>query len=155
VPFPVQPDLGNNWAYAEGDQRHRAVFNAVSELPHDFQLSGLYFYGSGQRFASVCGCDARNSGNYANRLMPDGTILPRNDVQGLPLHRVDLRATKRFALGSRLEAEGIFEVFNVFNHANCGSYVTAATNPRYRAPTQNVGVSYQPRMAQLGFRVTF
>jgi hypothetical protein len=37
VPFPVAKDLGNEYGPAEGDQRHRAVFNGMVELPYAIQ----------------------------------------------------------------------------------------------------------------------
>jgi len=46
-------------------------------------------------------------------------------------------------------------VFNLFNHANYGSYVTAESNGNYGKPSSNTNVAYQPRMLQLGFRATF
>lgn len=51
--------------------------------------------------------------------------------------------------------DGILEVFNLFNHANYGSYVTAESNTNYEQPTANTNVAYQPRMLQLGFRMAF
>ena len=54
-----------------------------------------------------------------------------------------------------MNLEGSFEVFNLFNHANYGSFVTDQANRLYGQPAQNVGVSFQPRMLQLGFQVTF
>ena len=47
------------------------------------------------------------------------------------------------------------EVFNLFNHANHGSYVVAESSPRYGRPSFNGNVSYAPRTAQLGFRFAF
>ena len=41
VPVPIRPEYGGEYGYAVGDQRHRAVFNGIWELPYDFQLSGL------------------------------------------------------------------------------------------------------------------
>jgi hypothetical protein len=155
VPFAVAEDLGNVWSLAEGDQRHRAVFNAIVGLPRGLQFSGLYFYGSGQRFSSSYGADIRNSGNYGTRLRPDGTVMPRNDVVGQPLHRVDVRLFRQFPIGHTVKVEGSFEVFNLFNHANYGSYVTSESSASYRQPQQSLGVAYQPRMAQVGFKVTF
>ena len=35
-----------------------------------------------------------------------------------------MRVQRRFRLGSHATADGIVELFNVFNHANYGSYVT-------------------------------
>ena len=50
---------------------------------------------------------------------------------------------------------GIFEVFNLFNHANYGSYMTNESNANYGQPASNSNVAYQPRMMQLGFRFGF
>jgi hypothetical protein len=119
-------------------------------------VSGLYFYGSGSRFTTNYGTDLRDLGGIgAFRLRPNGTIVPRNNFVGLPLHRVDVRAQKKFTVSRRTTIEGIAEVFNLFNHANYGSYTTQEVSVLYGKPSSNPAVAYQPRMAQLGFRVTF
>ena len=118
-------------------------------------MSGSYFFGSGQRFATTWGGDLRNTGGTAGRLRADGTIVPRNHFVGKPIHRVDLRIQRRFPLGGRARIEGIVETFNLFNHANYGSYVTVETSPLYGRPQQNLNVAYQPLVLQLGFRMTF
>jgi hypothetical protein len=51
--------------------------------------------------------------------------------------------------------DGMFEVFNLFNHANFGSYVNLVSSPLYGQPAANGNVAYQPRMMQLGFRIGF
>ena len=155
VPVPILPEYGGEYSYAVGDQRHRAVLNGIWELPLSFQLSGLYFYGSGARFTTTYGTDQRNSASSSPRVRPDGSIVPRNDFVGAPLHRVDLRILRHFPLGRRAKVDGIIEAFNVFNHANYGAYVTSENNAAYGKPVQNVAVEYQPRMLQLGFRVGF
>ena len=66
-----------------------------------------------------------------------------------------MRIQRRFALGGRAGVDGMIEVFNLFNHENYGSYTTAESNARYGLATANENVAYQPRMAQLGFRLTF
>ena len=86
---------------------------------------------------------------------PDGSVVPRNDFVGKPLHRADLRFLRHFALGRHAKVDGIVELFNVFNHKNYGSYVTTEQSAAYGQPVQNVAVEYQPRMMQLGFRLQF
>jgi hypothetical protein len=88
-------------------------------------------------------------------LRPDGTIVPRNDFVGHPLHRVDLRLQRQFKLGPKVKAAGLVEVFNVFNHANYGGYSTAQSLANYGQPASVANVAYYPREAQLGFRLTF
>jgi hypothetical protein len=165
VTFPTAPDLGGEYTLAIGDQRHRAVVNGVWQLPYGFQLSGLYFFGSGERQRTKWGPELRGIGQLRpneQRLRPDGTIVPRNDFVGRALHRVDLRLQYRVPLVGRLAADSLLELFNVFNHANYGSY--AGTNAQaavgevssnYLQPTQNRNLAYAPRMLQLGFRVAF
>ncbi len=155
VPFPVAQDLGNEWAPAEGAQKHRSVFSSIWEPGFGLQVSGLYHFGSGQRLLTNYGADLRNSGNLSLRLRPDGTIVPRTAIVGKPIHRVDIRAIRKFRLAGRTTLEGSLEVFNIFNHANFGSYVTAESSPLYGQPQQNIGAAFQPRSAQLGFRVAF
>jgi hypothetical protein len=142
-------DLGAEYGRATTDQRHRAVFNGIWDVGYRFQLSGLYFYGSGQRFATTYG------GGDRTRLRLDGSIVPRNNFVGLPIHRVDARLQRRFGLGGRRGVDGILEVYNLFNHANYGAYTLAESNASYGKPIQNTGIAFQPRMVQLGFRFVF
>jgi hypothetical protein len=156
VDFQVAPDLGGEYTLAIGDQRHRAVFNSIVDLPYGLQASGLYFFGSGQRFATSWGGDLRGVGVAGeNRLRPNGTVVPRNNFVGEAIHRVDLRLQRRFPLGGRAGIDGIVEVFNVFNHANFGQYATQESSSNYGQPSQDSNVAYAPRMLQLGFRMSF
>jgi hypothetical protein len=129
------------------------VANGIWGVGHGLQLSGLYFFGSGQRFATTYGGGDRPRLRTAGPQA--GTIVPRNNLVGDPIHRVDLRVMQRIPLGGRTAVDGIVEVFNLFNRANYGSYTTAESNPSYGRPVQNVGLAYQPRMVQVGFRLTF
>ena len=168
VGFPLAEDMGGDYGYAgsffaggagaAGDQRHRAVFNGVWDVGYGIQLSGIYFFGSGERFATNTGVDRRNEGiNAASelRLRADGSFIPRAAIVGDPIHRVDTRVQKRLALGSRVTIDGLFEVYNLFNHANYGLYTVVESSPQYGRPAPNANVAYQPRMLQLGFRVAF
>jgi hypothetical protein len=156
VTFPVAPDLGNERSLAETDQRHRLVFNGIWQVGKGFQVSGIYFYGSGQRTQAVCGCDARGLQiTSIDRLRLDGTIIPREAFVGSPIHRVELRLQQRVRLGDRAAISGYMEVFNLFNHANYGSYDVTETSKTYGQPISSPNLSYAPRTLQLGFRFTF
>ena len=161
-PFPVAPDLGGERSLAETDQRHRLVFNGIWQVGYGFQVSGIYFYGSGQRTQAVCGCDARGLQIASvDRLRLDGTIIPREAFVGQPIHRVELRLQERVPLHGRAAISGYLEVFNVFNRANYGpspgsvGYVVTENSPQYGQPTASTNLSYAPRTVQLGFRVAF
>jgi hypothetical protein len=159
VPFPTAPDLGGEYTLAAGDQRHRAVFNGLWELPYRIQLSGLYFFGSGERRDTHWGVDLRGIGGGTRasetRLRPDGSIVPRNNFVGKPIHRVDLRVQRPIPLGGRARLDGLAEIFNVFNHKNYGSYVTEEVSRNYGQPQRNTNVAYGPLTLQLGFRLAF
>jgi hypothetical protein len=154
VPFATAPDLGGQYTLAATDQRHRAVFNGIFDAGHGLQVSGLYFYGSGQRYSTNYGGDQRRALVGSGRLRPDGTIAPRNNLAGSPIHRVDMRLQERIRIGRR-SIDGIVELFNVFDHANYGAYTTSESNAAYGKPAQSSNVAYAPREVQLGFRVAF
>jgi hypothetical protein len=154
LPFEVAEDIVD-YTLAATDQRHRAVFNGIVDVGYGFQLSGLYFYGSGMRFSTNVGLDLRDNGVDDGRLRRDGSIAPRNAIVGRPLHRVDMRIQRRFPLFGRAYVDGMLEVFNVFNHENYGSYTTNESSRVYGQPTFNNDVAYQPRILQFGFRAAF
>ena len=156
VTFPVANDLGGQYSLAETDQRHRLVFNGIWQVGYGLQVSGIYFYGSGQRTQVVCGCDARGLGIASiDRLRLDGTIIPRESFVGQPIHRVEMRLQERIPLGGRATVDGFVELFNLFDRANYGSYDVTETSKTYGTPTQSTNLSYAPRTVQMGFRVAF
>ncbi len=158
VPFAVNPAFGNDYGPAVSDQRHRAVFNGIWDVGYGFQLSGIYFYGSGETFAVTSGAGVSTTligAAGTDRLRTDGTIVPRNAFVGLPVKRVDMRISRHFRIGDRMGADGTLELFNALNRANYGGYVTNESSPQYKQPASNTNLSYTPRSLQLGFRVTF
>jgi len=90
-----------------------------------------------------------------------GDTIPRNALEGLPLHKVDVHVTKDIKLGGNNHVQLVGEVFNLFNHANFGSYNTAlsptsaATTNLFGTPVTNSGTAFVSRQAQLGFKVQF
>jgi carboxypeptidase family protein/TonB-dependent receptor-like protein len=154
---PLAPDMGGVYALAETDQRHRAVLNGIWQARGGLQLSGLYFFGSGQRFSTSWGSDLRDVGGVGgtNRLRPGGTIGPRNNLVGEPIHRIDMRVQQRLPTTTRLKVDGVLEIFNLLNNANFGSYVQQESNVRYGLPNLNTNVAYVPRELQLGLRIAF
>jgi hypothetical protein len=159
VTFPVVKDIGDDYSFAVTDQRHRVVFNGIWQVGGGLQLSGVYFYGSGERMPLIYGDDLRGLGegfeSFTPRLRPDGTLVPRNGFVGDPVHRVDMRLQERIPLGGRRSVDGIFELFNLFNRANYGSYVTDEASTQFGQPEYNANLAYAPRTVQLGFRLTF
>jgi carboxypeptidase family protein len=159
----VPNDIGGQRSLAASDQRHRAVFNGIWDVAHGFQVSGIYFYGSGLRDQIVCGCDARGLQiGSIDRLRdasdthgPAGSIIPRNSFVGNPIHRVEMRLLQRIPLGGKANLAGSLEVFNLFNRKNYGAYDLTEESLTFGAPQSSTNLSYAPRTVQLGFRLTF
>ena len=117
----VAPDMAPIYQLTATDQRHRATFNGIWDMGMGFQLSGVYFFGSGERRSTTWGSDLRNTGgaNFGI-LTPAGTtaesltaqlsqavrdrvgtvkgqvyngqfLLDRAQFVGQPIHRVDMR----------------------------------------------------------------
>jgi hypothetical protein len=151
---------GSGGFFQAGDQRHRAVINGIWQVGAGFQVSGIYFFGSGERFWTDTGLDLRDEGSTSSntgdlRLRADGSIVPRNSLVGKPIHKVDLRLQQRLPLLGRVAVDGIVEVFNLFNHENYGAYVTNASNANFGQPAASTNAQYFPRMLQFGLRATF
>jgi hypothetical protein len=154
--FALAPDMGGEYTYALSDQRHRFTANGIWDVGRGLQVSGIYFFGAGERRGANTGVDRRNEASLSEmRLRADGSIVPRNDMVGDPIHRVDLRLQQRVPLGRGLRVDGIFEVFNVFNHANYGAYTTNESNALFGQPSYSSNIAYWPRVLQLGVRLAF
>jgi hypothetical protein len=154
--FALADDMGGDYVYAESDQRHRLTANGIWDIGRGLQLSGVYFFGSGERRGVDAGADRRNEGSGSEeRLRADGSLIARNNFVGEAIHRVDMRLQQRIPLGGRLRLDGMFEVFNLLNHANYGSYVTDESNRLFGQPSFNANIAYWPRVMQLGVRLAF
>jgi hypothetical protein len=152
--IPNNPfNLEAEWARAADFQRHTLRANGIYSMPWSLSLAGSLFVGSGNYFNVSSGFDAFGAGN--TRVRRDFSIIPRNNFRGKPLYKLDLRLTKDVRLGQDVRLTGIAEVFNVFNHANYGSYNTLETSPSFGQATQNLDTAYLPRMWQLAFKVSF
>lgn len=98
---------------------------------------------------------------HGNSTIASGETIPRNALQGLPLHKVDLRLTKDITIHGSTKISVIGEVYNLFNHHNYGSYnvnlssTAAATTALFGRPQQNTGNAYISRQAQFAFRLSF
>jgi hypothetical protein len=171
--------LDGEWARSSDFQRHTVRLHALYQLPWDVSVSGLYYFGSGNNFQTSLSQVTFGEGtNRLNLAAPitvpaagldrfdgpgvigTGAVVPRNALRGLPLHRVDLRLKKDFRIARSLRVSAIGEVFNVFNHANYGSYNGVVDSPTFGQPLQvsafsGTGTAYVPRTGQLAFRVTF
>jgi hypothetical protein len=160
VPVTLHASLRDEW-YRAGDQLKRATFNGIWQAPAGLQVSGLYFYGDNGKTTPQSGVDPLGiqssiSGHgTAGRVRANGTLIPRNSFDRPSTHRVDLRLQRTLRLAGRSQITGIFEVFNVFNHKNFNSFVLNERNPAFGTPLIDKNIAFQPRVMQLGFRLSF
>ena len=96
------------------DQRHAASFGLNLSLPRNFNLNLAGTYHSGWPTTTVTGEVVDWDGDEP---VVELTIGPRNRARYPDYRRLDLRASKRFSLGSG-ELTLIFEVINLTNRTN-------------------------------------
>jgi hypothetical protein len=150
-------NLADEYAVAANDQRHRLVGNATAYLPWDVDLSAILFLGSPRPINIGTSLDPFGSG--AGRWLDAlGTVLPKNGARALYWDKkVDLRLVKNIKLAGRSNVQGTHDNFNVFNTANYDptAYGSQFGTKTYLQPAFSSNLFYQPRMLQLGVRLTY
>jgi outer membrane receptor protein involved in Fe transport len=166
--YPLQPRLER--ALSVQDVRHRLVASGTWQLNYtkniilrDFQLSGILTATSGRPWNLLAGSDLDRNGDANDR----PGILGRNAGVTPGFYNLDLRVSRRFLNMERFKIEGIFEVFNVFNHTNIRDFARTfpAVNGVFPLPPTDGGRyivtpdryrrAFSPRQIQLGIRFTF
>lgn len=170
------------WGRAANFQRNTLRLNAIYQGPWHTNLTGIFYYGSGNYFATgysafgsfvkdtipgFLGTNRLNTGTstivipakYQDRwsgptAVAPGQLIPRDAFHGLPLYKVDLRLSRDFRF-ERFVFTPMVEVFNLLNHPNYGSYVTSVNLNNFGGPSQNLQDSYVPREFQFAFHVGF
>ncbi|MFL6277027.1 MAG: TonB-dependent receptor domain-containing protein [Blastocatellia bacterium] len=147
IPFANGPINPNNLQLEYGptpnDQRHRFTFSGVFELPAGFMLAPIWTFASGVPMDILLPDGSRRiptlQRNAGGRLFHSGAELNAfireanagGGINGEPLplvrddasfndsfNSLDLRLSKRFRFGERIQLEPIIEMFNVFNVTN-------------------------------------
>ena len=152
---PFDIDLTQEWARAQDFQRSTLRANGIYRMPWSITVAGTYAYGSGSYFPTRWAGDPLGANTGVNRTRPDLTVVPRNELKGKSIHKVDIRATKEIKLPGDMRLSGIAEVFNVFNHANYGNYQILVNTSTFGQPVQNSSNTYMPRSAQFAFKLAF
>ena len=149
------------------DQRHRILASGLYVLPGAFHLSAIITVGSQRPFNILAGADLNGDGDGGSapsdraRANPAdiATSVQRN-AGSLPWQAtVDLRLSRRVALGQRWSIEGILDVFNLFNRTNFSEVNNIFGVGAYPSnPLPTYGAFQQagpPRQVQFGMRVAF
>lgn len=133
-------DLRPEYNWSDRDQRHRFNAFATFLLPYEINLSPIVQIRSAQPTSVV------NRGTFPN-------IIKRNTLRlDNEFFTFDIRASKSFKLGEKVELEGIFEAFNLFNNRNQRSLPRPLTFNFDGTVSAGFG---EPRQAQIGVRLKF
>jgi len=123
--IPKHPGTSGNNALS-GDEKHRLVVNAVSDLPYlwGIQLSGIGTFGG--QYQQDVGCTLRFCSPTATNPYERGGFT----VPGIfPYQNVNFRLRKDFyAIGTSKAIGLTFDLFNAFNRTNVGCYETGDRN---------------------------
>jgi len=85
-------------------------------------------------------------------------IVPASFTFGDDFQSEDIRITKTFKIRERMQIQGFFEVFNLFNISNLTGFDNSLTSGNFGTPTARAGQSFGtggPRAIQLGGRFSF
>jgi hypothetical protein len=152
---------------------HRFVGNAILTGPtkshfliNNWQFSTIVTLESPHYFTKFAGLDTNGDGFTSNDRVG---IEPRNTFKGDSFQSVDLRVSRSFKLGERVELQGIVESFNTLNTVNVrffntvystpdfnpvgtpGSFREGSFNPGYGTPR----AIFNPRQIQFAARLTW
>jgi outer membrane receptor protein involved in Fe transport len=113
-------------------------------------LSGVYRYATGLAWGRTASIRGLAQGNETVRIEPIGTR--RTDA----INYVDFRVEKTFPLGSNARNAGVFlDVFNLNNQGVIDSGNRQGVIEGSGSTFGNPNIWISPRLARLGFRVTF
>ena len=91
--------------------------------------------------------------------MVDGAFIRRNSGEGSDYLSLNVRLSRTFQLGNRVQLEGLAEGFNLTNHVNVltrnGNFGPGAYPSNPSSTFGQVTAVGEPRSFQLGVRVRF
>ena len=168
-------NLGDEWAYADTDVRHRVVLSGVWNLNYfdgmggvahallsGWTVSGILSYQSGQPYTAVISGDFNNDLNRSSDRAPG---FARNTLRLPSVVEINPRIAKDFALFGGSHMQLIAEAFNLTNRSNVvrvrntyasfasGKLTLAAVNPisGYQSASAVAG----PRTYQFAAKLLF
>jgi hypothetical protein len=134
---------------------HIFQVNGLVDLPWQFQIGGIFRAQSGFHFSRFdeLSRDPDGSGNFNSIDFTAG----RNAFTAPPFVNLDLRFSKRFDVGERVQVQVLFELFNVLNRQNPAAVQNRADSP-LRPTLRPFGTADQVlpgREGQVGLRISF
>lgn len=163
-------NIGAEKSYSVEDLRSRFLVSATynfssikSALLKDFEFATIITLESGRPYNLTSATDLNGDGVLSDR--PNGIARNLGITPGFA--NVNLRLSRSFNIG-KLQLQGLFEVFNLFNRVNINQVNTIFvpdSNGQFQLPLQKQGrfiapqnsfrTAFAPRQCQLGFRLNF
>jgi hypothetical protein len=106
------------YTWSRLDIRRRLVGSALYDLPFGFQIAGIMSWRSGLPFTAYTNVDSNKDGNYTDRPIVGGVLMPRNSFRQPNNWNTDLSVTKTFSFAERHRVQVKVDLFNAFNHEN-------------------------------------
>jgi carboxypeptidase family protein/TonB-dependent receptor-like protein len=121
LPLQFSPD--REMGPADFDRRHRFVLSGSVRAPGEIQVAAIVAAASARPFTPLAGADMNGDGlPFADRARTDpldpATSVGRNSERMNAEAQVDVRVSRRFALGSSVSVDVLFDAFNLFNRTN-------------------------------------
>ncbi len=157
------------YGYQTDDQRHVVKFNAVTFLPHDWQVGGTAQWTSGLPYSVISFFpDLDNFDFQQVRFLyghtpdtptatnPGRTFEPsrRNDQRNDPILLINLHADKAFVLG-KLNSKLFFDIQNILNRDYLRIYSYEPAAPDRGGALQIISERNFGRRFQIGFQFEF
>jgi outer membrane receptor protein involved in Fe transport len=130
---------------------HIFQINGLVNLPWKFQISGIFRAQSGFHFSQfdASSRDPDGNGNFNGIDFTAG----RNAFTAPPFVNLDMRFSKQFKFGERVQAQLILEFFNLLNRSNPRTVFNRANDSAN--PFGSADLVLAPREGQVGFRISF
>ncbi len=139
-------NMDADWGPTSNDVKHRIVSNLTYALPFGFQVGAVYTFNTAPPYNVTLGRDVNGDGDNNER--PDGMAF--NGAREDQFSTMDLRTSKIFKVREK-SIEVLWEMFNVFNTVNLGSYVGNQRSVLFGQPQ----LAFDPFQAQLGMKFKF
>ncbi|MGC2697391.1 MAG: carboxypeptidase regulatory-like domain-containing protein [Candidatus Angelobacter sp.] len=107
------------------DVRHRFVLAGTLHLPGAVDVSTLSQFESARPYTLGTGTDINGDGVANDRAVVNGQQTTLDEFRGTPLAQVDMRVSRNFKFGERVELRPFVEFFNLFNRQNPGNNFVA------------------------------
>jgi hypothetical protein len=132
-----------NFGYTNQDERHRLLFECVSNLAHGVLLSGILQWASARPYSMAAGDDLNGDGIPNDFYSPVVTgdpvfdplgkgdvrfALRPNSLRGQPYFQTDVRIQKNIRVRENLTVGVSADFFNVFNHVNFGNQLVSSSD---------------------------